>query len=161
VTQPHDESTNPFAAPQSAAARPTPDVADGVTDAIPPEVAALLLSTRPWMMLFAVLSALTAIFLLIMTAIVVTAQRDANALVAVVVYVPFAAIYFLASYRLGVCASRIRAYATAMNSESLAVALVSLKSFWKFVGILAVAYVVLSVVSLVAAFTLPLLLAFS
>jgi hypothetical protein len=148
----HDERINPFAAPQSTDSVPMHDAAGGDPQHIPREVVALLLSTRNWVVLFGVLAAMVAFgfafgafFKFVSGDTAGAAPRSAH--VGACLFA--AALCAAACYWFGAYASGITAYAADISSTNLTAALKAQKSLWKFVGLVAIVYTGILVMSLI------------
>lgn len=145
----------PFAAPgaPSAAGGPSPVALD------------LLRKTRPWTRLLGVLGALglgfillAALFMAIGATPPFNAMPPGPRLVAALLYVLMAFLQLPPVIFLNRYASRITDLLATGTMAELEAALAAQKAFWKYVGILTLIGILLSVVAIPAAFLIPLLM---
>jgi hypothetical protein len=125
-----------------------------ITEAASPRAIDLLRQTRPWVRLFAILTFLgTGLMLLAgvigLVAVGVGGGRTTPNTWAMLVYIPFALLYFFPALFLWRYASRIAELEALRGTHQLERALEAQKSFWKFVGVLTVVVLGLYVLALV------------
>jgi hypothetical protein len=120
-------------------------------------------STRPWTMLLSVLGFIGAgLFLIIgivMLFVRALPRQDAqlaNAFMGVM-YIVFAVVYCFPSLYLFKYSNSVKLFYQRKNESYLESALSYQKSFWKFVGILSIITIVISIVGIIAAILIPLL----
>ena len=121
-------------------------------------------STRPWTMFLSVLGFIGAglfliigIVMLFMRALPRQDAQLANAFMGVM-YIVFAVVYCFPSLYLFKYSNFVKLFYQSKNEGHLESALSYQKSFWKFVGILSIITIVISILGIIAAILIPLLI---
>ena len=146
---------NPYQSPQgSSDEAANPFAGDGF---VPARVIQLLEETRPWVRLIGWLLLIGFVLLIVLgvgLAVygISAAPGGQSVLFAVVgfVYAVFGILYFFPSRFLRSYAQKIDSLSSTRNFQDLEGALQAQKSFWKFAGIVALVYLVLVVIYIIA-----------
>jgi len=130
---------DPYKAPQASLDAPSSDPSAPV----PPAVVQLLAQTRPWVKLIAVLFFIAIGLMVIAFAfvVVVVGKTAQSGIVSATTFIPLAIVmllYVLPTVYLWQYAGNIRRLQAGGGMRALEEALASQKSFWKYVGVLAV-----------------------
>jgi len=144
--------------PPPAASRPRP---------IPPPIslsqsAAILGETQPWVRFLGVLGFVMVGFMLLVglgTGVFGIASGQPEMAALIVVYPLMALLYFFPSLYLVRFASRIREFTQGQRPQQLEAALVTQRSFWRFVGILSLVGIIIALLGIGLAIAIPAFLA--
>lgn len=147
---------------------PGPEVSADSNKAVLNYIRNSLRATRPWTRLLSVLGFIGT-GLTILAGIVMIAGKDflpvsekAPPLVFMGIFYILASVFYLVpSIWLSKYASAITAFLKAGDAIELGKAIAYQKSFWKFVGILALVSIIIALLGIVAAILIPVLLSFS
>ncbi|MFO7570828.1 MAG: DUF5362 family protein [Smithellaceae bacterium] len=122
-------------------------------------------STKPWTMFLAILGFISVGFMVILGVVILFAgslfpQTDSFNFPAFMglFYLLFAVLYFMPALFIFRYASAIGRFLKSQSEFEMESALASQKSFWKFVGILALIMVVVSIIGIIAAFVAGIML---
>lgn len=153
-----DLGGNPYRSP--AEDSDTPVVGDESGQFITYKVLSMLRQTQPWVRFLSVLGFICSALMVLVgslgfvTMMFAGAHRGPAERLLLLVYIPTGVLYFVPSLFLFRYASRINTLWTTRSVRQLEDALEAQKSFWKFVGILALVVIVLYLLGLVLAFTI-------
>jgi hypothetical protein len=123
-------------------------------------VLSALRQTQPWVRFLSVLGFVCSTLMVLIGSIGFVAmttvgdRADTSTRFLFLVYLPMGVLYFVPSLFLFRYASRIKALRTTRNVRQLEDALEAQKSFWKFVGILAIIVITLYLLLILLAFVL-------
>jgi hypothetical protein len=139
-------SDNPYRSPEVAV---TTSRSPGTGDVDLSPVVIVLEQIRPWMRFLSVMTFICAALMLVLGfAIMALDGMGGPSAFAGVIYVVMAVLYFLPAMLLWTSANRIAAFGRQRTVRMLAHALESQRSFWRFVGILALIVVIVWVIGM-------------
>jgi hypothetical protein len=147
-----DLGGNPYRSPFSGSEALV--VGDESGQAITHRVLSTLRETQPWVRFLSVLGFICSVLMVFvgslgfLATLLAGARQGLVATFVPLVYIPLGIIYFIPSLFLFRYASRINAMWTTRNMRQLEDALAAQKSFWKYVGILAIAVIALYLVGI-------------
>jgi hypothetical protein len=122
-----------------------------------------LRATRPWTMLLAILGFISIALMLVggvllmFTSMLMPGKAGFASTLTGILYLVIALVYFIPALYLLRYSSAIERFMSSGLEADLESALSSQKSFWKFVGMLSLIGIVLTIVGIVAAIMIPLL----
>ena len=126
-----------------------------------PGIQSALAGTKPWVRLVSIIGFISAGFMIlggVAGGVVGALMGRPEAAVLIFFYPLMGLLYLVPSLYLFRFATRIGEYVQGGQEAQLELALESQRSFWKFVGILSLVGIVLGVLGIAAAITIPLLL---
>lgn len=122
-------------------------------------IAAVLAATQPWVRLVSILGFLSAALMIVSGVVAgiagVALTGDSGMAALGLIYPLMGILYIIPSVYLFKYASRIADYVRGGQEIQLEMALDSQRSFWKFVGVLAVVSIVLMILGIAAAILIP------
>jgi hypothetical protein len=129
-----------------------------------PAISGILQRTQPWTRLMGILGFVSVAFMMVGGAAagaIGLATQNSQAAVLLFVYPLLAVLYIFPSMYLVRYSKRIREFVAGGQQTQLEAALEAQRSFWKFVGVLSLAAVAVTVLGVVLAIAIPLMLAFA
>jgi hypothetical protein len=145
---------NPYRSPSEIVDEPI--VGDDAGQVVTPTVLAMLRQTQPWVRFLSVLGFIFSVLMVLggLVGLLNPISRPGIGPV-FLIYIPMGLLYFVPSLYLFRYASRIANLRRTHSVNQLEDALAAQKSFWKFVGIMAIIVIVIYVVAIASFIILP------
>lgn len=140
--------TNPVLMPGIPVAEPPTAGGSGGGVATTPKTIAMLRQTKPWVRFISILTFISAALMIIIGLVMGMAGMAGGApgsIILLIFYPLLGLLYFFPGLFLFRYANRIRDFMNSSHNQFLDAALEAQKSFWKFVGILTMVSIILSI----------------